>query len=198
MRVAIVTGLVLLALLAAPARADDSAPVTFSVWAVQATKEAGDKPVDQSDRYPTAQSERQPGATSPGTLGLAPTSQAPRSRATGGEKQYDSGLDMIKTALASLPFDHFKRLASERAKTKVGEESKVRIDDRYTLFATPESRGNDGRVRMEIRVEMARSDGKPPTKAVDTTLLLAPGKMVNLGGFKMDQGELVIVMVVAE
>ncbi len=194
------TAVAILGLLAlcSVARADDTAPVTLSVWAVQATKETGDKPVDQADRYPTAQTTPPPGAAPPGTLGLTPGSPAPRSRATGGEKQYDSGLDMIKTALASLPFDRFKRLASERTKTKVGEEATVKIDSRYTLFATPESRSDDGRVRMQVRLEMARGDDKPPAKAVDTTLLLAPGKMVNLGGFKMDQGELVIVMVVAE
>lgn len=188
----------LLALSAGSAAAQER--VSFSFWAVQAVKES--KPVDREDQLRTAQPGQR--ATPPPGLGLGLAPQGPgrgaAPRGTGGtparEKIFDAGLDPIKSVLASLPYERFQRVASKRSDTAVGAEERIPINDRYTFFAKPQSVEADGRVRMGVRVELKEPDGRTKT-ALDTTILLAPGKMVNLGGFKLDEGDLLMVMVLA-
>jgi hypothetical protein len=172
--------------------------VAFSFWAVQAVKEDA-KPVDREDQIRTAQPDRR-GAPPPGLgIGLVPQDRGAAPRGAAGprrEKTYDTGLEPIRSVLASLPYDTYTHVASKRTELGVGDEQRIVINDRYTFFAEPQSIEPDGRVRMAVRVEMKRDDGRSTT-ALDTTILLAPGKKVNLGGFKLDKGDLLMVLVTA-
>lgn len=182
------------------ASAETGGKVGFSFWAVQAVKDEA-KPVDRGDQHRTAQQGQRGGQPQGLGLGLVPQDRGASPRSTGAaprrEKTYDGGLEPIRSVLASLPYDTFRRVASKRAETEVGKEERIPVNDRYTFFARPQSVGEDGRVRMAVRVEMRRADGTQAT-ALDTTILLVPGRMVNLGGFKLDEGDLLMVMVVAD
>ena len=64
----------------------------------------------------------------------------------------------------------------------------------------PLSRDRVGRVRVNVRIEMAakREGGKPVNALSNTTIALVPGVKVNLGGLRLDQGDLIVVLWVIE
>jgi hypothetical protein len=131
-------------------------------------------------------------ATRPVDLSLWATQATQEQRP---EKYFDAGLEPIRTAVNDLPFDTYKKVKVSRQAAPCGEESRLAIDERYTLFVKPVSREADGRIRLEIRIEMApKEPGGKPVKALDTRMMLAPGEKVKFGGLKLAQGELVVVV----
>ncbi len=76
-------------------------------------------------------------------------------------------------------------------------ESAIPINDRYTLFITPVSKDDSGRVRVHVRIAMKpRREGDPPINVLSkTTIALVPGEKVNLGGLRLsDGGDLIVVL----
>lgn len=110
-------------------------------------------------------------------------------------RHFDPGLETIRDAVADLPFDTYRRVRADRKEAACGAEIRFPLDARYTLFVKPVSREDDGRIRLDIRVEIApRKEGDKPVNALSTRMIAAPGKKTRLGGFKLDKGELLIVL----
>lgn len=112
-----------------------------------------------------------------------------------GAKVYDKDLQDIKEALSDLEFDTYRKLSSTTLRAALNDEASYKINSKYTLYVKPLSREASGQVRLSIRVQMAAKDpaGKP-INAVATTLSISPDKKLKLRGLKLDNGELVVVL----
>ncbi len=109
-------------------------------------------------------------------------------------KEFDPGLEPISNAVADLAFDTYHKLLAEKRAIAYKKETPVPVESRYTLFVTPLSKESDGRLRMDIRVELApKTAGGTPVTVLSTRLMASPGKLVKLGGFALEKGELIIV-----
>ena len=53
---------------------------------------------------------------------------------------------------------------------------------------------DDGRVRLRARITARSKDGKQTATALDTTLQIKPGAQMNLGGLRLDTGDLILVI----
>lgn len=109
-------------------------------------------------------------------------------------KYFEPALDDVKQAIAPLDYDTFRAIKATDLGVPYGHEIKVDINERYRLHLEPVGMDADGRVRLEVQLLRLRGDDKPPIKALDTTLSIAPGKHLNLGGLPLDRGELVVVL----
>jgi hypothetical protein len=157
-----------------------STPAKVSVVAVQGLKEA-------------------PQTETRGPAPRVPQSNvAPNSSAV--SKRFGPGLENVQRALEGLSYKTFRRIDGFERSAKYQSESAIRLNDRYTLFVRPMSKDDQDRVRMNVRIEMApRKRGDAPIDVVsDTSVALVPGKQVNLGGLKLDEGELIVVLWVRE
>lgn len=104
-------------------------------------------------------------------------------------------LRKVRHAIIGLDYDTFNRVREERKSVPYGRESEFAINARYTLYVTPLSRAPDGRIRIKARIVMLpRRAGREAIDALNTTLIMVPGKHLNLGGMKLDLGELIVVM----
>ena len=110
-------------------------------------------------------------------------------------KHFGPGLSQVRHAIAGLDYDSFYKVRSADLPVPYGEEAKIYIDDQYTLYITPLSVTEDGRIRIKARITM-KSKGKT-VKALDTTLTMTPGSRLNLGGLRLASGELVVVVSVS-
>ncbi len=109
-------------------------------------------------------------------------------------KEFEPGLEPIANAVADLPFDSYRKLLAEKRAIAYKKETPIPVESRYTLFVTPLSKESDGRLRMDIRVELApKTAGGTPVAVLSTRLMASPGKLVKLGGFALEKGELIIV-----
>jgi hypothetical protein len=124
---------------------------------------------------------------------------AVQARHAGGDtKTFGPGLDDVKTAIEGLDFDSFTKVKGVTISANSDDETSVAINDAYTLFLKCLSRGKDGRVKLEARIELTpKKAGAAPVTALRTELTMAPGKHVNLGGLRLDEGELILVLRVA-
>lgn len=115
------------------------------------------------------------------------------------EKWVDADLEPIRAALNDLPFDTYKKIQVARQSIPCGQETRFVLDERYTLFVTPVSREKDGRIRLEIRVDLApKSPEAKPVKALATRIVVTPGEKVKFRGLKREQGELIVVLSAAQ
>lgn len=112
-----------------------------------------------------------------------------------GSKYFGPGLQEVRTAISGLNYDSFYKVRSADVPAPYGEETKIFIDEQYTLYVTPVSVSADGRIRIRARITM-KSDQKT-IKALDTTLTMMPGSRLNLGGLRLKSGELIVVMSVS-
>jgi hypothetical protein len=107
---------------------------------------------------------------------------------------FGPGLESSRKALSGLGYDTFLKVRSAEVPSPFGEEQKIYINDTYTLYVTPESVRDDGRIRLRARIEATSRDGKQKKNALDTTLLIAPGSYLNLGGLPLEEGSLILVI----
>lgn len=111
------------------------------------------------------------------------------------EKFFDAGLEAIRPAVSDLPFDTFKKVMVSNASAVFAQEARFTLDDKYTLYVTPLSRETDGRIRLDIRVEMQpKEPGGKPIKALATRMIIAEKEKVKFRGLKRDAGELIVVL----
>ncbi len=110
------------------------------------------------------------------------------------QRYFDPGLEQVRDALDDLDYDAFYKIQSAELPCPYGEEQKVYINERYTLYLTPVSVREDGRIRLRARITMQSRDKKREVNALDTTLLIAPGTHLNLGGMRLEEGELIVVI----
>lgn len=112
-----------------------------------------------------------------------------------GARVFDKDLQDLKDALSDLDYDTFRRLSTTTLRAGLNEEAAYEINSRYKLCVKPLSREASGQVRLNVRVEMkTNAPGAKPVNAVATTLLISPEKKLKVRGLKLDNGELVVVL----
>lgn len=110
-------------------------------------------------------------------------------------KYFDPGLEPIQGAVGDLPFDTYRKVQTAKRAVPYNEEGRFPIDAKYTLFVKPQSKEADGRIRLDVRIEMAsKTPGGQPVKALGTELVVKPGEKVKFGGLKLEDGTLVVLM----
>ncbi len=110
-------------------------------------------------------------------------------------KFFDAAVAPIRGSLSDLPFDTYRTLETRRLHIPYGNESQTYLTDNYKLIVRPISKEEDGRIRLNLCVEIPPKDPRrTPVKAIDTRLLLAPNQKIKVGGLQLEQGELVIVL----
>lgn len=116
------------------------------------------------------------------------------------EPHFDRDVVAIKPAVKDLPYDTYKRVAVEWRAATVGTTAALPINPVYTLLATPLPDQADLRIRLDICVEMRRDPDANGggIKALQTTMALVPGKMVNLRGFRLKTGGELLIVLMAE
>lgn len=107
------------------------------------------------------------------------------------EKVYGHGLEPVVSKLADLPHDTFSLLVDGGLGANFGSKAEAVITPQYKLRIEPLDE-EAGRVRMRLVVEYEKEPGKI-INAVDTRIVLTPGKQVRLGGLKLESGDLVII-----
>ena len=169
--------------------------VTVSVVAAQATNEG--RAAQQNETAAPDQPKRT--ATMPFLQqGFAPglrDKPKPKKNGNGDHRHFDAGLEEIRDATASLPFDTYKKLKSETSAIPFRKESRFEINERYTLRLAPLDQDNQGRLRINVSVdEHTTRDGAEKTvTALETTSAIAPNKYVVLGGrLPLAEGQLII------
>ena len=114
------------------------------------------------------------------------------------EKQYDNGALPVRKAVEDLPFDTFRGIFSGGVTMPAGKEARLKLNDNYTLLIQCQSRDSKNTAHVDITVELPpASAGGPPRKAVQSCMVLCTGKMVRIGGLKMNEGEMVVVLEMA-
>ena len=112
-----------------------------------------------------------------------------------GARVFDRELQPLKEALADLDYDTFKQLSTTTLRAEWNREATYQVNSRYKLCVKPLSREESGQVRLSVRVEMrAKAPDAKPVNAVATTLLISPEKKLKVRGLKLDNGELVMVL----
>ena len=111
-----------------------------------------------------------------------------------GAKFFGPGLDTVKRAIRSLNYDTYTRITSTDTSIPFHKETKLYIDEQYTLHLKPVSIDDQGRVRMQARLTMKREGQPEPINALETTLTMAQDKHLNLGGLKLKKGDLIVVL----
>jgi hypothetical protein len=111
------------------------------------------------------------------------------------EKQFDSGAQAVRKAVEDLPFDTFRGLFNGSTSAAPGAETRLRLNDTYTLLIQCRSRDGKNAAHIDITVELPpASPGDAPRKAVQSCMIICTGKMVRIGGLKMNEGEMVVVL----
>lgn len=111
------------------------------------------------------------------------------------QKHFDRGLESVKPALKDLDYDAFYLLKSAEVNCDFDKQTDIQISADYTLHVTPIEKTADGRVRLRCQITMPpKTPGGESVSALNTTLLMAPGKHLNLGGLKLKDGELIVVL----
>lgn len=110
------------------------------------------------------------------------------------QKTFDRGLETVKPAIASLSYDTFQKLGAAEAVIPFGKSSTFYINEKYSLVVEPTAVDDQGRVRLKTQIMMKSQEEGKSIKALDTVLVMAPGKHLNLGGLKLPEGDLIVVL----
>jgi hypothetical protein len=108
------------------------------------------------------------------------------------EKSYGEGLAGVRPELSDLPHDTFTLLADGGLGANFGNRAEAKLTEKYRLRIEPVDHDPDGRVRIRVIVKYETAPGKL-VDAIDTRVVLTPGKVVRLGGLKLEEGDLVIL-----
>ena len=174
---------ILVAAMAAGADEEAVRPVTISMVAASATNEG--PRIAEKKQY----------------SGVV-KSMVPPKNDTKDKRFFDPELKSIQKAVADLPYDTYRKVNVATQKVKMAEEAAFEINPTYTLRATPVEKDEQNRIRMDLRidekVEVEDSETKKKKvvvrEALTSTSSIAPGKPLVLGGLKLKEGRLVIVL----
>lgn len=116
------------------------------------------------------------------------------------DKQFGLGLEEVKSSLLETEHDTFRLICSGTQPAPYKVEKPFEINPKYTIFVKPEEKQPDGRIRLDVRVEMRPRGDKAagPVNAVKATYQVTPGRRLLLRGLKLEKGELLIVLFVRE
>ena len=116
-----------------------------------------------------------------------------------GQKEFDSGAQTVRKAIEDLPYDTFRSLFAGGATVAPGAETRLPLNDRYTLLLQCRAREGKNAAHIDFTVELPPpSPGGAPRKAVQSCMIVCTGKMVRIGGLKMNEGEMVVVLEMTE
>jgi hypothetical protein len=108
---------------------------------------------------------------------------------------FDAGLEPAREAVKSLKFDTYLKLKTDEHTFKDAKEYRTEIDDLYSLTASAPAVEKDGRFRMKIKITMdSKTSPGTEIEALDTELLLSPGKKVVVRGLKLGEGEEMVIV----
>lgn len=109
---------------------------------------------------------------------------------------FDTGLEAVQDAVKTLEFDTYLRLKTDDHTFEENKEYRTPINDQYSLSASAPVAQKDGRYRMKIKITMTSTQApKKEIEALDTELLLQPGKKVLVRGLKLGEDkEMVVVL----
>ncbi|HOD49494.1 MAG TPA: hypothetical protein PKY01_01045 [Candidatus Hydrogenedentes bacterium] len=125
------------------------------------------------------------------------------------ERKFDDSIVSIRETVEDLKqFDDFRKLREAKTVVTYGEETKIPLDSRYTLFLKPIEQASHDRIRCDVRVHMRveeqekKPDGasgeqsaEPKYKEVlRCTLVAVSEKPFKVGGLKLDEGQLVLIL----
>ena len=130
------------------------------------------------------------------------------------ERQFDKSIASIRETVEDLKqFDDFRKLRAVKTIAPYGEETEIPLDKEYVLFLKPLERASHDRIRCNIQVKMRleekngesnkqdveaedeETEEKPKFKEVlRCTLLALSGKPFKVGGLKLEEGQLVLVL----
>lgn len=130
------------------------------------------------------------------------------------ERQFDSSIASIKETVKDLKqFDDFRKLRTLKTVAPYGKDTKIALDNEYTLLLTPIERASHNRIRCNVRVQM-RVEKEPEKKQKDDsegetdepkykevlrcTLVALSGKPFKVGGLKLEEGQLVLVLTLTD
>jgi len=171
-------------------RATDT--VTVSVLAVQASDEGRNGATEGTATAPKPR--KKTGVSEQLRMGFAPVDAKKSPRAGTKKIHFDPGLEEIREAVATFPYDTYRRVSSQTASIKRNEEKRFEINKTYTLRLTALDNDETGRLRVHVEIdEKAVRGGKPVTiNALNTTSAIAPGKNLMLGGLPLPEGKLIV------
>lgn len=111
------------------------------------------------------------------------------------QKYFSPGLKPeIRRSVSGLNYDTFSKLQEGSIPVPFNEEAKFYINEKYTLYITPLTVTGDDRVRMKARITVVSREKGKTVNALDTTLTMARNSRLNLGGLRLDDGELIVVI----
>lgn len=111
------------------------------------------------------------------------------------QKKIDPGLKAIKETIVTLPYDTFGLLRTEKRKLASKKNHLFKVNELYTLTVVPLARTEDGRIQLDLRVDMlSEKKGDKPVKALASRVKVKPDEKIKLGAFKLKKGKLVIVL----
>lgn len=108
---------------------------------------------------------------------------------------FDEGLEPIRDAVKALKFDTYLKLKTDEHTFKDDTDYRTEIDELYSLTASAPVLEKDGRFRMKIKITMdSKTSPGTEIEALDTELLLLPGKKVVVRGLKLGEGEEMVIV----
>jgi len=115
------------------------------------------------------------------------------------EPHFDKGLEPVRGAVKGLKHDTYTKIKTGTHPFKGDEPFSEKLDGEYCLKTTAPQKADGGRYRMTVRITMVKKgDGEKEIEALETELLLQPGKKVLVRGLKLeDDRELLIVFSLA-
>lgn len=112
-----------------------------------------------------------------------------------GKKQFEAGLEEIKSAVSELKCDTFKEVATETRSAPYKQESKFSITHKCSLYVTPIAKQPDGRIKVDIRIEAFDEKTKKSRNALRSTNVVVPGEKFKYR-MKMGPAELVVIVTI--
>jgi len=109
---------------------------------------------------------------------------------------FDPGLEAVREAVKPLKHDTYSKLKIGTHTFKDSKDFAEKLCPAYTLKASAPEQAEGGRYRVKVRITLSASGEKSDEiDALDTDLLIQPGKKVLVRGLKLDDGkELVLVL----
>jgi len=186
-----VTAFLVIASFAAAENPPTAESITVSVLAVQASDE--DRNRDAGENVAQSQQTKKKGVSQQLRQGFA-QGNSPKPKTSANASHFDPGLEEIREAVATFPYDTYRKVSSETSTLAPNEEAKFAVNSAYTLFLTPLDKDENGRLRVRVRIEeKSTRNGAPVTiTALNTTSAIAPGKHLMLGGLPLSEGKLIV------
>jgi len=107
----------------------------------------------------------------------------------------DKALKPIAEALAKLPFTSYEAVTVQDREAPWGEETKLAVNAKYTVNATPLGQNEEGAIELHVRIEMLQDDGNY-VDALEAQALAAKDGALLFRGMPLNNGELVVALLV--